>query len=106
MPRGIQSVQNAHVAMDAHVDGIVVLNRGASLALRGGKPSNPCGLTTSLVIFLAQVVDRLVVSLARSALSTRSVHYRGCVTRKNKASLPSSSIRVSAQGAMSLRPSQ
>lgn len=39
--------------MDAHVDGIVVLNRGASLALRGGKPFNPCGLTTSLVIFFS-----------------------------------------------------
>ena len=37
--KGIQSVQDAHAAMDAHVDGIVVSNHGRSLALRGGKPS-------------------------------------------------------------------
>jgi lactate 2-monooxygenase len=31
--KGIQSVQDAHAAMDAHVDGIVVSNHGTSLAL-------------------------------------------------------------------------
>jgi hypothetical protein len=47
-----------------------------------------------------------MVPLARSTLSRKSLHHRGCVTRKNKASLPSSSIRASVQGATSLRPSQ
>jgi len=36
--KGIQSVQDAHAAMDAHVDGIVVSNHGTSLACGGGKP--------------------------------------------------------------------
>jgi len=43
--KGVQSVQDAHAAMDAHVDGIVVSNHGTSLACgRGGKTFNPCGL--------------------------------------------------------------
>ena len=37
--KGIQSVQDAHAAMDVHVVGIVVSNHGTPLTLRGGKPS-------------------------------------------------------------------
>jgi lactate 2-monooxygenase len=36
--KGIQSVQDAHAAMDAHVDGIVVSNHGTSLACGEGNP--------------------------------------------------------------------
>lgn len=41
--KGIQSVQDAHAAMDAHVDGIVVSNHGTSLALWRGKLSTLVG---------------------------------------------------------------
>ena len=52
--KGIQPVQDAHMTMDAHMDGIILSNRGTSLpvALRGGKPLNPCGLAR-LVFFWA-----------------------------------------------------
>lgn len=40
--KGIQSVQDAHAAMDAHVDGIIVSNHGTSMGdLRGRLTLNP-----------------------------------------------------------------
>ncbi len=36
--KGIQSVQDAHAAMDAHVDGILVSNHGTSPACGGVNP--------------------------------------------------------------------
>ena len=39
--KGIQSVQDAHAAMDAHVDGIVVSNHGTSLACGEGLNPQP-----------------------------------------------------------------
>jgi isopentenyl diphosphate isomerase/L-lactate dehydrogenase-like FMN-dependent dehydrogenase len=41
--KGIQSVQDAHAAMDAHVDGILVSNHGTSLACGEVKPSTLVG---------------------------------------------------------------
>src|ERR1700733_290930 len=38
--KGIQSVQDTHVAMDAHVNGIIVSNHGTSLACGEAKVSN------------------------------------------------------------------
>lgn len=51
--KGIQSVQDAHAAMEAHMDGIVVSNHGTSLALGEVNPVNPRGLMPSLVLFWA-----------------------------------------------------
>jgi isopentenyl diphosphate isomerase/L-lactate dehydrogenase-like FMN-dependent dehydrogenase len=50
--KGIQAVQDAHAAMDAHVDGIIVSNHGTSRA-RGARslyshPCPPCGLMAPL----------------------------------------------------------
>jgi lactate 2-monooxygenase len=49
--KGIQSVQDAHAAMDAHVDGIVVSNHGTSLTCGEVNPQPLCcGLMVPLVL--------------------------------------------------------
>lgn len=105
--KGIQAVEDAHAAMDAHMDGIVVSNHSAYHLTRASESLS--GLIRALYlieyiaffIFFWQAHDSGMVPPARSAPWRRLPRHRGCGTPRKKASSPSSSTQVSGQGAMS-----